>query len=92
MKFDAYREKLAAMYAVAREIIGRSANNKLNKALIFFGHWRWRANSPIKGHRTPLLLLRFCLQQLGSTVIVIHEHRTSKLCNFCGETMINEGR
>lgn len=92
VKLNAHQEKLAAMYAVAKRIIGRSANRRWNEALIFFGHWRWTANSPIRGIRTPLRLLRFCLQQLGSTVIVTHEYRTSKLCNFCAETMINEDR
>lgn len=69
LKFDDHKLKHKA-------IIGYTANQNLNEALIFCGHWRWIANSPISGIRTPPRLLRFCLEQLGSTVIVIDEHRT----------------
>lgn len=55
-------------------------------------HWKWTVNSPIRGIRTPLKSLRFCSKQLGLTVIAIHEHRKSMLCNLCAQTMINEDR
>lgn len=61
-KFDAHQLRLEEIYSVAKKIIVYSANRRSNEALISLSYkiniWKWTANSPIRGMRTPLKLLQ----------------------------------
>lgn len=83
LKLDHYISSQKAIAKIGREIIGTNEDDKLNKALFFYGNWRERSKSTISGYtRAPQKRLKSYFNRVAD-VIFIDEFRTSQRCNKC---------